>query len=400
MRKSFIAGKGLACALGSSVEEVISNMLTGSSRPIEVEFDCFSDVIRLPWFSIETPEPLGSTERFYRIFERVIQEAIDDAGLSEQQCSSMGLFLGSSSFNIGLSEVSFQADLEQKVENPLPLPMTCFGQLLGHLRREFGLRGRDYTYSTACSASANAVLGASRMIEAGVIDHALVIGLELYNITTLSGFYGLQLLTDDKLRPFDKNRNGIMLGEGCGAVVLSATDDVSKKITITGGASTCDTDSVTVANVDGSSIETVLNRAMQEAALKQEDISAIKVHGTASELGDKGEAAGIHRVFKTVPTAFSLKSYIGHTLGACGVNELILFAGALEQGVLPKSTGFTQEDPELKISLTLDTVAAAAEGNYLINHFGFGGNNTVLAIHDGGVANSKADRNANGSDHE
>ncbi|PCH61484.1 MAG: beta-ketoacyl synthase [Gammaproteobacteria bacterium] len=398
-RKAVIAGKGLSCALGAnakaSVEQLLAEEPVPASpvlAPQRVSIDWFPEPINMPWYGIATEEPRESPERFFRIFESVVKEAIDDARLNEVETSTMALFIGSSSYDIGIAEHLYQQDLRgAKCEQAFPLPVTGFGHLIGHLRRKLGFRGPDFSYSTACSASANALLGASRMIEAGICQHALVIGFELYNVTSLTGFNGLQLITSDRLRPFDKDRSGLVLGEGCGAIVLSAVDGntdgagtgTDGKFVIQGGASNCDTYSVTTANPDGTSIAAVINAALFDAGVNADDITAIKAHGTGSQLNDQGESAGLNRVFLSLPPISALKPYIGHTLGACGINELVLYAGALQRGLLPKTPGFKTVDPALAITPLQTTIPAPVRGHYLFNYFGFGGNNTSLIVSHG-----------------
>ena len=108
-------------------------------------------------------------------------------------------------------------------------------------------------------------------------------------------------------------------------------------------------------------------------------VRGIKAHGTATPTGDAAEALGLQSVFASQPPVSALKPYLGHTLGACCVNELVLFAGALQCGFLPATPGFETPDPALGVH-PLKAPASAPDGYYLLNHFGFGGNNTVLAL--------------------
>src|SRR5688572_2395307 len=173
-------------------------------------------------------------------------------------------------------------------------------------------------------------------------------GIELANQTTLAGFSGLQLIAET-LRPFDRRRGGIVLGEGVGALVLSA-DPGASGLSLVAGASNGDSYSVTAANPDGSSIAAVQSSTLRQAGLDPELVRGIKTHGTASPMNDTGEAAGILRVFPKPPPVCALKPYLGHTLGACGVTELILMAAALERGFFPATPGFEEHDPSLNLA--------------------------------------------------
>jgi len=149
----------------------------------------------------------------------------------------------------------------------------------------------------------------------------------------------------------------------------------------------CDTHSMSATNPDGATVETVIRQALARAELTTADISAIKVHGTASLHNDEAEVAGMIRVFgDNVPPSCALKPYIGHTLGACGLNELLIFCGATAAGFVPGTPGIASaERADLGIPLT-QTNQALGPGHLLLNYFGFGGNNTSLVVSGGEAA--------------
>lgn len=170
----------------------------------------------------------------------------------------------------------------------------------------------------------------------------------------------------------------MVLGEGLSAVVLSV-EPAAGALRLLGGANNCDGYSVTTANPDGGSVAEVLRQALARSQTETAAVRAIKAHGTGSGSSDQAEAAGLIRVFAPLPPVTALKAYLGHTLGACGTNELVLYAAALGRGQLPATLGFKTPDPALGLRpVTAPTPAPA--GRYLLNHFGFGGNNTVLVL--------------------
>ncbi|MGI9294253.1 MAG: beta-ketoacyl synthase N-terminal-like domain-containing protein, partial [Pseudomonadales bacterium] len=241
-----------------------------------------------------------------------------------------------------------------------------------------GFYGADFPYNTACTSSANAILAASQAVRSGLTRHALVIGLETFNVTTLSGFAGMQLLANDVMRPFDRRRNGLVLGEGCAALLFHAASD-DRGLSVCGAASQCDTHSISASNPNGTSIAEVMRSALADAGIDAGMIEAIKAHGTASPLNDNGEAAGMHQVFPQIPPVFCIKPYVGHTLGACGAIEFALLATALRENIIPASAGFSEVDPELNLRSTT-AVQAAHAGFYMLNFFGFGGNNCSMVV--------------------
>lgn len=378
-----VIGTGLACALGNSVELAGAALRRGELPQTTLDIDWFESQMRMPWFGIDCSHSCDSPERFSYILNSVVTEALVCAGLDSDAAASMGIFLGSSSFEVGVSELRYRNDIQSQGQHgAMPMPLVSLGNLSGRIRRQFEIYGPDFVYGTACSASTNALLGATRMISSGIIEHALVIGVELHNLTTLAGFQSLQLISDDRIRPFDNDRSGMILGEACAAVVLSASSDRNSiaraKLQILGGASQCDTGSVTAPSSDGVAIADVMSAALSDAGLNWTDVDLIKAHGTASPANDTAEAAGLHRLFKEVPALFSLKPYIGHTLGASGVAELVLFETMLRARQVPATAGFERVDPELNIVPVKSSTPMNSEIIHLINCFGFGGNNTVL----------------------
>ncbi len=345
---------------------------------VTIQLDEFAEPLQLPYYRIPDQAGLFDPGRFEQLLPSVVRAAVAQAGLTDAEVRQLPLFIGSSCFSIGLSESHYAAALAHKSQNAIPLPLCGYQDIAVLAQRALGNAGDTYIYNTACTASANAVLGALHMLELGWYRHALVIGAELANRTTLAGFSGLQILAD-RLQPFDAARKGIVLGEGIGAVLLSSQADDSKCLKVTGGANNCDTWSVTTANPDGLSVAALLRRTFEQVCVQPRQVRGIKAHGTATTTGDSAEALGMHQVFESLPPVSVLKPYIGHTLGACCINELVLFAGALQRGCLPATPGFETPDPALGVHPLVQT-AAAQDGYYLLNHFGFGGNNTVLVL--------------------
>jgi 3-oxoacyl-[acyl-carrier-protein] synthase-1 len=318
-------------------------------------------------------------QRLYLVLEEVISQALDDAELTQPERRAMGLFIGSSSVDISVSEMRYRREL---VTDPSAIPLSAsssMGNLANALREQFDFRGPDYSFNTACTASANALVYADTMVRSGRLEHALVLGAELFNVLTALGFHSLQLLAPGNMKPFDRTRDGLVLGEGCSALVLGPKARRVNALYLRGSANLCDTHSISAAHPDGSTIAHVIQGALNSAALSPADIGAIKVHGTASLLNDEAEVAGMKRVFADLPPLCALKPYIGHTLGACGINELSLFCGAAEQGFLIGTPGICVSDSDLGVTLNQTSTALPA-GFYMLNYFGFGGNNTSLVV--------------------
>lgn len=310
-----------------------------------------------------------------RVLE-VAEAAIDEAGLTARQRRRMALFLGSSSFDIATEELRYQGDL-QKSSAAFPLEECGMASMTERIRNQLGLLGEDYTFNTACTSSANALWYAAKMVELGIIEHALVLGVELANTTTTRGFESLQLLSPTAMRPFDSLRNGLVLGESIAAMVIGR-DPRPDGFYLCGGANNCDTFSMSTTHENGAAVHDVISRALASAGLSASAVTAIKCHGTATLSGDAAEARGMLTTFEAMPPCVALKPFIGHTLGACGLAELILFCQAVENGFLPGTPGLAA-DGAVGIRLT-QSCEPVDRGYFMLNYFGFGGNNTSLIV--------------------
>lgn len=369
-------GSGIATHLGIGVSENLA-ALHEPPRPPQRLLRRIDDRIESIPYKPLCGFPLEpAATRLDDVIEAVIEEALREAGLRAEERNRMALFVGSSSFDISVSESLYREELAAGGDS-LPLRSSSFGNLAEAVRARFGLRGEDYTFNTACTASANGAWYAARLIRAGAIDHALVLGVELINDLTALGFFGLGLLSRSTMRPFDSGRDGLVLGEACSALVLGPGDP--ERFHWTGGANLCDTRSMVAASTDGSTVAAVIEQALADAMLPASAIAAVKAHGTATPSNDEAEAAGMLRQFTALPPVCALKPYIGHTLGACGLTELVLFYRAIERGFLIATPGIGADPATLGVVLN-QSERSMARGHFMLNSFGFGGNNTSLVI--------------------
>jgi len=375
-------GAGIATCLGPDLASNLAALREGKLGESRIELRLRDTTFSAPYHLIAEPPFDAGAERLYTILERVIAEALDASPLCAAERSRMGIFVGSSSFEVGMSEQTFQRELATCGAG-IPVPITGFGRIADRIRESFGVGGPAYTFNTACTSSANALLYASAMLESAWLDHALIVGTEVFNFTTALGFHGLNLISEQGVRPFDASRSGLVLGEGIGALVLAVgtlhEPPPGASFLVRGGANRCDTYGVTAANPDGSSIHEVIQAALRAADCEPDDVCAIKAHGTASQLNDEAEAAGMLAVFGAPPPIVALKPYIGHTLGACGVNEIVLFCSAVRAGFSVANPGISSDRGPLGIVLRQEP-DPLPRGAYLFDYFGFGGNNTALVL--------------------
>jgi len=390
-----ISGLGLVTTLGDGVAANLTGLRRQEYADQRRTLNTSGGVVDVPYLSVGGPDDRPADQPVYQTagdagnsgtpfapVGRAVELALTGVGCdstdAQNRLRTMPVFVGSSSYAIGAAEALYAKALAGGGD-ALAVPLPGFSQVSRYLHAKHGFRGADFLFNTACTASANALLVAAEHVESGRCDQALVIGMELANMTTLAGFYGMQLLAGNRMRPFDLYRDGLVLGEGCGAIVLSAAQPGDEGLFIAGGASGCDTFSISTSNPDGTKIAATMRAALKNAAVEAADIAAIKAHGTASPLNDDAEAAGMQQVFASLPPFFALKSQLGHTLGACGVIETAIVAGSLLAGALPATGGFETFDEKLGVRPLTATIATGA-GHYMLNFFGFGGNNASIIL--------------------
>ena len=374
-----IVAGGLVSALGNTLPRTLEALYQGVIPTREQTLDLFRPALQVPWCGV-SGGPDDAEARLQWLLDAALVQLFTSHPLSAAERRDTALFIGSSSYGIGIGEQRYQHAWQTDPDSCLPLPLDGFQQVSRHLRRQHQLGGPDFSFNTACSASANALLTAQAALNSGLCRHALVVGLETRNATTLGGFHSMQLLAANGMRPFDRERHGLVLGEGCGALLLRATADDTTRLQLLGGASQCDSYSISTSNPDGSTIAAVMQEALESCGLQATDILGIKAHGTATPLNDDCEAAGMRRLFgERLPPFFSFKAALGHTLGGCGALETLLTGACLQHGLLPASPGFKTPDPALGVVPTT-APQPAADGHYLLNFFGFGGNNCSLVL--------------------
>lgn len=381
-----VLGTGLRTRLGRGLPAHAAALRAADASrnalPARVHFDLDEGAVEVPYALAAPLDRSGDLKaRFNDLLEGVIADALDEAGLSPAERARTAVYIGTSSADIGLMEDAYARDLVVNPDAQPPAWRCSMDNLTPGLRDSFGLGPHGAAVNTACTAGANALIYADAAIRLGQVEHALVIGAEVFNATTALGFHSLELLTTSAMRPFDKRRDGLILGEACAALVLGPAGDAAG-MRFLGGATLSDTHSISAANPDGSTIADVVRLALARAGVAADDITAIKAHATASLLNDEGEAAGLRRVFDQTPPIAALKPYIGHTFGASGLAELLMLKACLDAGFWPANPGVAADASELGVALNQSPIEMHS-ATLLLNQFGFGGNNSCLVVkHD------------------
>ena len=244
------------------------------------------------------------------------------------------------------------------------------------LREQFGIKGVTNTINTACSSSANAIMQGVQLIKNGFANRAIVGGVDSLAKFTINGFNSLGILTPGNCKPFDKERNGLNLGEGAAFLILEREEDVkNKKIyaTVSGYCNSNDAFHPSSLSENGEGPYRAMKGAMEKAALSPGDIGFISTHGTGTENNDEVESKAMMRIFSSVPPFASSKSKIGHTLGASAAVEAVFSIIGMQHGEIYPSLNFNT--PIESTGLKPLTVHQKLDvKNIMSNSFGFGGN--------------------------
>lgn len=354
-RPVFIANSALLCARGDSPATVASALWNGECSAGQRKLGERS----FPFFGL----PLDEYDWMLRA-EQAIRQI---AGQLGRLPAETPLFIASSSFQIGHFE-QLGAPFE------LPVAAASFSRQIGEW---MVLSSANYSFSNACISGFSALDAARSLIAAGLIDDAIVLGVELANDSTLAGFAAMELLSRTAGRPFDARRDGLVLGEAVAAVHLSAKPATWR---IAGLRTGLDGFSTTGPNPDGSRIADVTVNCLKEANLKAADIELIKLQAAGSPGTDLAEANALRSVFgQNMPPLLSLKPGLGHTLGASGLAELAALLACLDADKIPATAGFSKVDPEIALFPMVERSTEHIE-RALLNLIGFGGGLASLIV--------------------
>jgi 3-oxoacyl-[acyl-carrier-protein] synthase-1 len=296
----------------------------------------------------------------------------------------LGIVLGTSTAGILTTELAYRR--RDPVTGALPAdfiyPTTHNTySVAGFVREYFGLEGPAVVVSTACSSSAKVFAAAARMIECGLIDAALVGGVDSLCLTTLYGFSSLELTSPEPCRPCDVRRNGISVGEGAAFALLERPPGSldADAVLLLGAGESSDAYHMSSPHPDGLGAQLAMAAALQDAGLAAGDIGYINLHGTATPANDAAEGKAVAALFGAAVPCSSTKGATGHTLGAAGAVEAVVCALALRHGFLPGGVNTEQLDPAVPLDYLLATRPGAAT-YALSNSFGFGGSNCSMVL--------------------
>lgn len=305
-----------------------------------------------------------------------------DAARHRYGASRIALLLGTSTASIGATEEGYR-----RLENDSRLPDDLHRRaihtphsLTAFVAAALAIGGPCLTISTACSSSAKVFAGAERLIRLGIVDAAVVGGVDSLCGSVLYGFNALELVSPEPCRPFDAERRGISIGEGAGFALLERIGPDTKAASrLLGCGESSDAHHMSTPDPEGLGAELALRDALDRAAIDVTQVDYINLHGTASQKNDAMEAAMVARRFPLSTRVSSTKALTGHTLGAAGIIEAVITLLALREDFVPGNAGATTPDTACSAHFAWRNEARPVR-IALSHSFGFGGSNACLAL--------------------
>lgn len=406
-RRVVITGLGALTPVGLSPDEMWQNLIAGKSGagPITA-FDVSKFEVRIgaevkgfkpeEWID---PRDVKRLDRYAHLGVVAAIQAVKDAHLdfAKLDCARIGVIIGSGIG--GFKEFEEQYDrLRDKGPSrvsPFFIPKLMMNAVPGQISIMYGLKGPNFSVASACASANHAIGSAFRTIQYGTSDIIITGGCEAA-ITQmgLAGFASLKALSprnhepEKASRPFDKNRDGFLLGEGAGVLILEELSHALARgakihAEILGFGMNADAYHVTAPDPDGAGAAQVMRLALQDANCRPEEVSYINAHGTSTQLNDITETKAIKSVFgtyaKKIPIS-STKSMIGHLLGASGAVELIATLLSIKHNLVHPTINYETPDPACDLDYVPNKARALEVNLALSNTFGFGGHNATIAV--------------------
>jgi 3-oxoacyl-[acyl-carrier-protein] synthase-1 len=390
LRKVIVTGIGIISAIGNNAEETLvsfHNLKSGIGKL--TLFNSIHDDIPVGEVKLTKEElvKLAGITNHKGLYTRTAllgliaaQQAVSGAGFSKFNGTRTGLVSATSVGGMDLNEQYYKSLLENDTFKDY-LEVFDSGDSAEKIAGFFGIKHHVTTISTACSSSANSIMTGARLIRNNQLDRVLVGGTDSLTKFTLNGFFALEILSPTGCRPFDRDRNGLTIGEGAAFLLLEAEDVVADKskalCQVTGFANTNEAFHQTSSSSDGYGAFMAMEKALKTSGLQPSQIGYINAHGTGTLVNDLSEGRAIKNLFSTVPKFSSTKAFTGHTLGAAGAIEAVFSVLSLKKQILLPNFHFTTPIDDLFLSPQVKVENAVIE-HVMSNSFGFGGSNTSL----------------------
>lgn len=410
LKRVVVTGLGAITPIGNTIDEYWNGLINGvSGADMITLFDASKFKTRFAC-EIKGFEPTAFLEkkearkidRFTQIALVASDQAVKDAGITKDNVNTDRVGVVFASGIGGL--ITFQEEVMNFAKgdgtprfNPFFIPKMILDIAAGQISMRHGFRGPNFAVVSACASSTNAIMEASNLIRLGKADIILTGGAEsVISEAGVGGFNAMKALSerndDPKTasRPYDKDRDGFVMGEGAGVVILESLDHAIARgakiyCEVAGSGATADAHHITAPHPEGLGAKNVMNAALEDAGMKPGDIDYINTHGTSTPLGDIAEVKAIVDVFGEYAynvNISSSKSMTGHCLGAAGVIEAIACIKAVMHDIVPPTINHFTDDPELdpRLNFTFQKAQQRTVNAALSNTFGFGGHNACVIV--------------------
>ena len=404
-RRVVVTGLGIVCPVGNSVGEAWPAILAGKSGIGRItHFDASplssqiaGEVKNFDVSAYLTPKEARRMDRFIHLGMAAGVQAIKDSGLeiTEKNAERIGVNIGSGIGGLPMIEETHNEVLKASPRkiSPFFIPGTIINMIAGNLSIMYGLKGPNLAMVTACTTSAHCIGEAGRLIEYGDCDVMVAGGAEAtITLLAVGGFAAARALSTRNgdpataSRPWDKGRDGFVLGEGAGVLVVEEFEHARRRgakiyAELAGFGMSGDAFHMTAPQEDGEGAARCMSNALRNAGLNPEDIDYINAHGTSTQLGDLAETMAVKRCFGEHARKLavsSTKSMTGHLLGAAGGVEAVFCCLAVREQVAPPTANLHDQDPACDLDYVPNTARRLPIRAALSNSFGFGGTNGTL----------------------
>ena len=398
-RRVVVTGQGVVSALGTGYADHSAGLKAGKCgiKPI-TRFDPERLMVKIAGEATQFEGEDYFERSQIALLDRVSQmaliasrEAFQNSGLEidDERAVRTATILGSAMGGLNTLDESYFAtyhEMKNRV-HPFVVPRLMNNAPVSQISMEHGLMGPAYVVSTACSSGNHAMGQAFHQVRSGAVDIAVTGGAEaILCFGGLKAWEGLRVMSKDACRPFSKNRNGMVIGEGAAILIFEELQHAKARgaeiiAEVCGFGMTADAGDIVQPSQAGAA--RAMRMALTEAAMNADEIGYINAHGTATAMNDRVEAATIKDVLgeqaRNVLVS-STKSMHGHAIGAAGALEAVATLMALNEGIVPPTAGYEEEDPEIGLDVVPNTAREARIDAALSNSFAFGGLNAVLAM--------------------
>jgi 3-oxoacyl-[acyl-carrier-protein] synthase II len=381
-RKVVVTGIGVVAAPGVGVDDLWKGLQEPAPAPgARVVADWDPE----PWLPRREHRRL---DRFTQFALVAAHEALEHSGRLEVDPNRVRVSVATGIGGLeSLEELVHVSDGDDPRASPFLVPMMMANAAAAGISIKYGFGGQVSTPAVACAAGSQAILDGLRQIQWGYADAAVVGGTEAAaRRSAHEGFKAARALSPTGLaRPFDIDRDGFVMGEGAGILILESEDSARARrapilAELIGGASTGDAHHITAPHPTGEGAARAIRLALEDAGIGPDDVGYVNAHGTGTDLNDRTEGGVIDRLFEVQPAVSSIKGTTGHALGASGSIEAAVVVEAMRRRELPPNIGLANQDPDIPLT---DIVREPREWDpapAITNSFGFGGHNTVLVF--------------------